>query len=106
MRIGVLYGGWSSEREISILSGRRVASELKNREYEVLEIDVGRDIADVLSDNHIDMAYIMLHGKPGEDGTIQGLLETIGIPYTGSGVLASALAIRSSGGEDQFASLG
>jgi len=94
VRIGVLYGGWSSEREISILSGRRVASALENRGYEVVEIDVGRDIADVLSNNHIDMAYVMLHGKPGEDGTIQGLLETVGIPYTGSGVLASALAIN------------
>jgi len=94
VRIGVLYGGWSSEREISILSGMRVASALKNRGYEVVEIDVGRDIADVLSNNHIDMAYVMLHGKPGEDGTIQGLLETVGIPYTGSGVLASALAIN------------
>jgi D-alanine-D-alanine ligase len=94
MKIGVLYGGWSSEREISILSGKRVASALRNRGYEVLEIDVGQDIAEVLSKNKIDIAYVMLHGKPGEDGTIQGLLETMGIPYTGSGVLASALVIN------------
>jgi len=94
MKIGVLYGGWSSEREISILSGKRVASALRNRGYEVLEIDVGQDIAEVLSKNKIDIAYVMLHGKPGEDGTIQGLLETLGIPYTGSDVLASSLAIN------------
>lgn len=94
MKIGVFYGGWSSEREISILSGKRVASALRNRGYEILEIDVSQDIAEVLSKNKIDIAYVMLHGKPGEDGTIQGLLETMGIPYTGSGVLASALAIN------------
>ncbi|MCK4225547.1 D-alanine--D-alanine ligase [candidate division WOR-3 bacterium] len=94
MIVGVLFGGWSSEREISIRSGGKVASALKNRGYDVIEIDVGRDIAEVLLKNPIDIAYIMLHGKPGEDGTIQGLLETMGIPYTGSGVLASALAIN------------
>ncbi|MCK4421450.1 D-alanine--D-alanine ligase [candidate division WOR-3 bacterium] len=94
MKIGVLYGGWSAEREISILSGKKVASALKNRGYDVIEIDVGRDIPQVLKKNPIDIAYIMLHGKPGEDGIIQGLLETMDIPYTGSGVLASALSIN------------
>ena len=94
MKIGVLYGGWSSEREVSIRSGKKVASALKNRGYEVIEIDVDRNIAFVLSSEKIDIAYVMLHGKPGEDGTIQGLLETMDIPYTGSGILASSLAIN------------
>ena len=94
MKIGVLYGGWSSEREVSIRSGKKVASALKHRGYEVIEIDVNRNIAFGLSREKIDIAYVMLHGKPGEDGTIQGLLETLGIPYTGSDVLASSLAIN------------
>jgi len=94
VRIGVLYGGWSSEREISILSGKRVTAALKSRGYEVVEIDVDRDVPEVLSKGEIDIAFVMLHGKPGEDGTIQGLLETMDIPYTGSGVLASSLAIN------------
>lgn len=94
MKVGVLYGGWSSEREISIISGKRVADALRKCGYDIIEIDVGRDIALKLSEEKIDIAFIMLHGKPGEDGTIQGLLETMNIPYTGSGVLASALSIN------------
>ncbi len=94
MRVGVLYGGWSSEREISLISGKKVASALKNRGYDVIQIDVAKDIAEVLSKAHLDIAFIMLHGKPGEDGTIQGILETLDIPYTGSGVLSSALAMN------------
>lgn len=94
MKIGVLYGGWSSEREVSIRSGKMVAGALRRKGYDVVEIDVDRDIALKLKDKSIDIAFIMLHGKPGEDGTIQGLLEITGIPYTGSGVLSSSLTIN------------
>jgi D-alanine-D-alanine ligase len=92
-RIGVLMGGWSREREISLRSGQKVFESLKRQGFNVLAIDVARDIPQVLRKNKIEVAFIVLHGKPGEDGTIQGLLETMGIMYTGSGVLASALAI-------------
>ena len=92
-RIGVLMGGWSREREISLRSGQKVFESLKRQGFNVLAIDVARDIPQVLKKNKIEVAFIVLHGKPGEDGTIQGLLETMGIMYTGSGVLASALAI-------------
>lgn len=92
-RIGVLLGGWSREREISLRSGQKVFESLKHQGFEVFDIDVGRDIANILKEKAIEVAFIVLHGKPGEDGAIQGLLETMGIMYTGSGVLASALAL-------------
>ncbi|KPJ60431.1 MAG: hypothetical protein AMJ46_06695 [Latescibacteria bacterium DG_63] len=92
-RIGVLMGGWSHEREISLRSGQKVFDSLKNQGFDVLSIDVKRDVADVLRTRGVEVAFVVLHGKPGEDGTIQGLLETMDIMYTGSGVLASALAL-------------
>lgn len=92
-KIGVLMGGWSREREVSLKSGQKVFESLVNQGFDVISIDVGRDIADILGKKGIEVAFIVLHGKPGEDGTIQGLLETMGIMYTGSGVLASALAL-------------
>ena len=93
MRVGVLYGGWSSERDISLVSGRNVADALKRRGYDVVLIDVQRDFPERVKEYNIDVAFIMLHGTPGEDGIIQGVLEFMQIPYTGSGVLASALAM-------------
>ncbi len=93
-RIGVLLGGWSREREISLKSGRLVASSLRSQGFRVVEIDVDRNLAEVLKREKVEVAFIVLHGKPGEDGTIQGLLETLEIPYTGSGVLASALCLN------------
>lgn len=93
-RIGVLYGGWSREREISLKSGRLVASSLRRQGFQVVEIDVDRNLPEVLKRESVELAFIALHGKPGEDGTIQGLLETLGIPYTGSGVLASAVSLN------------
>ncbi len=75
MKIGVLYGGLSSEREVSLNSGRNVAGALRRRGYEVVEIDVGLDICERLKSEKIDVAFVMLHGKPGEDGTVQGILE-------------------------------
>lgn len=92
-RVGVLVGGLSSEREVSIRTGTAVTNALKRRGYNVVVIDVGRDVASKLVENKIEVAYIALHGKLGEDGAIQGLLEVLGIPYTGSGVLASALSM-------------
>lgn len=87
-------GGWSPEREISLKSGRKVAKSLKRQGFRVIEIDVGQGLASILRKEKIDIAFIALHGVPGEDGTVQGLLEVLGIPYTGSGVLASAMAMN------------
>jgi D-alanine-D-alanine ligase len=92
--VAVLMGGWSAEREVSLRSGKACAEALEALSYRVTKIDVGRDIATVLQTLKPDVALNMLHGRPGEDGTIQGILETIGIPYSHSGVLASALAIH------------
>ena len=87
-------GGWSAEREVSLRSGRACAEALQEQGYRVTRIDVGRDIATVLQTLKPDAALNMLHGRPGEDGTIQGVLEILAIPYTHSGVLASAAAMQ------------
>src|SRR4029077_4320038 len=92
--VAVLMGGWSAEREVSLSSGKPCAEALETKGYRVTKIDVGRDIATVLQTLKPDAALNLLHGRPGEDGTIQGILEIIGIPYTHSGVLASALAMQ------------
>lgn len=92
-RIGVLLGGLGSEREISLKSGEAVAKVLTERGYDVQRVYVDRDLDRVLRQNPIDVAFIALHGPYGEDGCVQGMLELMGIPYTGSGVLASALAM-------------
>lgn len=91
--VAVLKGGWSMEREVSLSSGKECAQALINAGYDVTEIDVGRDIAARLAELKPDVAFNGLHGRAGEDGAIQGLLETMQIPYTHSGVLASALAM-------------
>jgi D-alanine-D-alanine ligase len=92
--VAVLMGGWSAEREISLRSGKACADALARLGYRVTRIDVGRDIASVLNTVKPDVALNVLHGRPGEDGTLQGLLEIIGLPYSHSGVLASALAMQ------------
>ncbi len=92
--VAVLMGGWSAEREVSVRSGRACADALETQGYRVTKIDVGRDIANVLQALKPDVALNLLHGRPGEDGTLQGILEIIGIPYSHSGVLASALAME------------
>jgi D-alanine-D-alanine ligase len=92
--IAMLMGGWSSEREVSLRSGEACASALESEGYRVTRIDVGRDVALRLAEIHPDLCFNALHGRFGEDGCIQGLLETMGIPYTHSGVLASALAMH------------
>ncbi len=91
--IGILLGGLSAEREISIKTGEAVYEALKARGYRVQKVFVDADIDRVLRQSTIDIAVIALHGTYGEDGCIQGMLETMGIPYTGSGVLPSALAM-------------
>lgn len=91
--VAVLMGGWSSEREVSLTSGRACAKALREEGFKVTEVDVGRDLAEQLAKIKPDVAFNALHGPYGEDGTVQGLLEIMGIPYTHSGVLASALAM-------------
>jgi D-alanine-D-alanine ligase len=92
--VAVLMGGWSAEREISLRSGRACADAAERAGYRVTRVDVGRDIAAVLKTLKPDVALNVLHGRPGEDGTLQGVLEIQGIPYTHSGVMASALAMQ------------
>jgi D-alanine-D-alanine ligase len=92
-KIGVLLGGMSSEREVSLRTGEAVLAALQTRGHDAVPIYVDRDVDLALRQARIDVAFIALHGRWGEDGCIQGLLETMGIPYTGSGVLASALAM-------------
>jgi D-alanine-D-alanine ligase len=91
--VGVLMGGLSKEREVSLRSGSAVLDALLQREYDAVPIDVGPDIAEQLKVKGVEVAFLALHGRYGEDGCIQGLLEIVGIPYTGSSVLASSLAM-------------
>jgi D-alanine-D-alanine ligase len=93
--VAVLMGGWSAEREISLRSGKACADALeRDGGYHVSRIDVDREIAATLRKLKPDVALNVLHGRPGEDGTLQGMLEILGIPYSHSGVLASALAMQ------------
>jgi D-alanine-D-alanine ligase len=92
--VAVLMGGWSAEREISLRSGKACAEAATRLGYRVTRIDVGRDIATVLSTVKPDVALNVLHGRPGEDGTLQGILEILAIPYSHSGVMASAVAMQ------------
>ena len=93
--VAVLMGGWSAEREVSLSSGKACADALEGiGGYRVSRVDVTREIAATLAALKPDVALNMLHGRPGEDGTLQGMLEILGIPYSHSGVLASALAMQ------------
>jgi D-alanine-D-alanine ligase len=93
--VAVLMGGWSAERDVSLRSGKACADALeKHGGYRVSRVDVTREIAADLRKLKPDVALNVLHGRPGEDGTLQGMLEILGIPYTHSGVLASALAMQ------------
>ena len=92
--VAVLMGGWSAEREVSLRSGKACADALERTGYRVSRVDVNPDIAATLRALQPDVALNMLHGRPGEDGTLQGMLEVLGIPYSHSGVLASALAMQ------------
>ncbi|MBM7061620.1 D-alanine--D-alanine ligase [Pseudomonas sp. UL073] len=92
-RVAVLFGGKSAEREVSLKSGNAVLEALLSAGVNAFGIDVGDDFLQRLAAEKIDRAFIVLHGRGGEDGAMQGLLECAGIPYTGSGILASALAM-------------
>jgi len=105
-KIGVLYGGLSAEREVSLKSGAAVHQALVAQGYDAVAVDVGRDLADVLKREQIEAAFIALHGRYGEDGCVQGLLELLQIPYTGSGVLPSALAMHKLYSKQAFAASG
>jgi D-alanine-D-alanine ligase len=104
--VAVLMGGLSVEREISLRSGAAVAAALRGEGYDVTEIDAGRDCADHLVRTTPDACFNALHGKFGEDGCVQGILELLGIPYTHSGVLASALAMHKERAKDIMAKAG
>lgn len=92
-KIAVLMGGLSAEREVSLRTGRAISQALTRCGYDVTDIDANRDLAVQLQQSGAEVAFIALHGRFGEDGTVQGLLEMLGVPYTGSGVLASSLAM-------------
>jgi D-alanine-D-alanine ligase len=104
--VAVLMGGWSAERDVSLRSGKACADALTRIGYRVTPIDVNRDIATVLTAAKPDVALNVLHGRPGEDGTLQGVLEILGIPYTHSGVLASALAMQKDFAKGAFRAAG
>jgi D-alanine-D-alanine ligase len=99
-------GGWSAEREVSLRSGKACADALARVGYRVTTVDTDRDVATVLSGLKPDVALNVLHGRPGEDGTLQGVLEILGIPYSHSGVLASALAMQKDYAKAHFRAAG
>lgn len=101
-RIAVLYGGTSSEREISLVTGEAIFEALRGRGHDAFLIDVGPEVAEALRAQGAEVAFVGLHGRQGEDGCIQGLLETMRIPYTGSGVLASAMAMNKEVSKQMF----
>src|SRR5690349_8930534 len=94
IHVVVLMGGWSSEREVSLTSGRGVAAALRERGWSnVSELDMDRDVAAKLKELKPDVVFNALHGTPGEDGTVQGMMDLMGIPYTHSGLQTSVIAI-------------
>lgn len=101
-KVAVLMGGPSAEREVSLSTGRECAAALRGEGYEVHEVDAGRDLVSVLTALSPDVCFNALHGRWGEDGCVQGLLEWMGMPYTHSGVLASALAMDKDRSKDVY----
>lgn len=101
-KVAVLYGGLSTEREVSLRTGEAIYKALISKGFDAVKIDVDRNIALKLIEEKPDIVFLALHGKYGEDGTIQGLLEIMDIPYTGPGVLASALAISKTATKKMF----
>ena len=91
--IAVLMGGWSAERQVSLTSGAGIADALESRGHRVTRIDMGRDVAQRLADASPDVVFNALHGTPGEDGTVQGMLDLMGLRYTHSGLATSVIAI-------------
>jgi D-alanine-D-alanine ligase len=104
--VAVLYGGQSTERDVSLRTGKACADALVQKGYAVTLVDADRDLAARLREGRFDVAFNALHGRWGEDGCVQGLLEVMGIPYTGSGVLASAMGMDKVVAKAMFAALG
>ena len=105
-RVAVLMGGWSAERAISLLSGEEVLQALLESGVDAHRVDVGHDISEVLSRGKFDRAFNVLHGRGGEDGTMQGLMNAMNLPYTGSDVLGSALAMDKCRSKQVWMSMG
>src|ERR1700729_1358524 len=104
-RVGVLMGGWSAEREVSLRTGDGVAAALESRGHDVVRVvwsNDGTGLDERLRAADVDVAFLALHGRGGEDGCVQGMLELMGIAYTGSGVLASALAMDKLKAKEMF----
>ena len=93
LHIAVLMGGWSAEREVSLLSGAGVADALESLGHRVTRVDMDRDVATRLKEIAPDIVFNALHGTPGEDGSVQGLLDLMGLKYTHSGLATSVIAI-------------
>ncbi len=93
MKVAVLMGGWSNEREVSLTSGRGISAALKRLGHDVYDVDMERDVAAKLSNISPDVVFNALHGTPGEDGTVQGMLDLLGLKYTHSGLTCSVIAI-------------
>lgn len=93
MKVAVLMGGWSNEREVSLTSGKGIADALKRLGHDVYAVDMERDVAAKLSEIKPDVVFNALHGTPGEDGTVQGMLDVLGVKYTHSGLATSVIAI-------------
>ncbi len=93
LHVAVLMGGWANEREVSLMSGNGVADALESRGHRVTRIDMGRDVAARIAEAKPDIVFNALHGVPGEDGTVQGMLDLMGVPYTHSGLATSVIAI-------------
>ena len=93
MKVAVLMGGWSAERDVSLTSGRGIAQACRTLGHETIEIDMGRNVAQQLAAAAPDVVFNALHGTPGEDGTVQGLMDLLGLAYTHSGLTTSAIAI-------------
>ena len=104
--VAVLKGGWSAEREVSLVSGAAVERALETSGYRVTGVDATRALPQALAEIGPDVVFNALHGTPGEDGSVQGLLEVMGLPYTHSGVLASALAMDKPAAKRLFADAG
>ena len=105
-KIGVLMGGRSSEREVSLKTGEAVYRSLLRSGYDAVAIDVSPALSQILQEQSVEVAFLALHGPGGEDGAIQGFLETLGIPYTGSGVRASAIGMHKEATKTQLAAEG
>src|SRR6056297_604606 len=105
-RVAVLMGGRSAERAVSLVSGAECAAALRRAGHEVTEIDAGADLCAALDVARPEVVFNALHGRWGEDGCVQGLLEWLGLPYTHSGVLSSALAMDKQRTKDIYAAAG